>query len=636
MVVHRVHHVAAGVRAIVLALVVGIVAWAATAAPAAASTRTSVSLVRITEGELPSELVVAASPGVANGIRVSQLSGVLVVTDTGAEIAAGDGCSVVPGFPHQARCIALPVVSASIETLDLADVITYSPSIPSVIVAGEGDDTVTGGPAVDVVDGGPGRDTVDGRGGADRLRGADGDDVLRGSDGADFLNGGLGIDSLSGGGGADTLAGDAGPDRLFGGDDDDTLDGGDGEDSLDPGRGNDRVVGGSGTLDTVSYATRTNPVTIVLGGSSGELGEADSVSIDVENATGGSAADSITGSSLRNILNGAGGDDTLLGSFGADRLFGGAGRDVLDGSADDDFLDGGDGADVFNGGSGVDTASYANRSAGVVVSIGDTNQDGEVGEGDDVRTGIERVVGGAGPDRLTGDFANNSLVGGGSNDVLTGAQGNDFLEGDAGTDVYSGGAGIDTVTYVDHVTPVVADIDNVADDGSAGENERIPLDVENLIGGIADDVLVGNGGTNQLHGLSGNDVLDGKGGPDLFFGDTGIDTVSYASRTAPISVTIGNGLADDGEAGEGDNVLGDVENAIAGSGNDTVSGNEAPNRFEGGRGDDTLRGNGGADELLGGDGFDLLDGGAPTVAPGDRCVAGPGGAVFVNCEDTSL
>jgi Ca2+-binding RTX toxin-like protein len=55
-----------------------------------------------------------------------------------------------------------------------------------------------------------------------------------------------------------------------------------------------------------------------------------------------------------------------------------------------------------------------------------------------------------------------------------------------------------------------------------------------------------------------------------------------------------------------------------------------------GRGDDTLSGNGGADELLGREGFDLLDGGEPTVAPGHRCVGGAGGAVFVNCEDTSL
>jgi Ca2+-binding RTX toxin-like protein len=634
MVVDRFHHVAAGLRVIVLALVVGIVAWVATAATAAASTRTSVSIVRI--DEFSRELVVAASPGVANGISVSLLSGSLLVTDSGAEVAAGDGCSLVAGNPHQARCLALQVESASVETLDLPDVVRYSASIPSVIDAGEGDGTVTGGPAADVVVGGPGRDTVDGSAGTDRLRGEDGDDVLRGSDGADLLNGGPGIDSLTGGAAADALAGDAGPDRLFGGDGADTLDGGEGEDTLDPGLGNDRVVGGSGTLDTVSYATRTNPVTIVLGGSSGELGETDSVSIDVENATGGSAADSITGNSLGNILNGAGGDDTLLGSFGADRLFGGAGADVLDGSEDNDVLDGGSGADVFNGGSGFDTESYANRSAAVVVSIGDTNPDGEAGEGDDVRAGIERVVGGAGPDRLVGNVANNSLVGGGSNDVLIGGQGGDVLEGDVGTDVYSGGAGIDTVTYVDHVTPVVADIDNVADDGSAGENERIPLDVENLIGGFADDVLVGNGGANQLHGLNGNDVLDGKGGPDLFLGGLGIDTVTYASRTAPISVTIGNGLADDGEAGEGDNVLGDVENAIAGAGTDTVTGNESPNRLEGGAGNDTLRGNGGADELFGGDGFDLLDGGDPTVAPGDRCIAGAGGAAFVNCEDTSL
>ncbi len=165
MVVHRVHRVAAGVWAIVLALAVGIVAWAAAAAPAAVSTRTSVSSVPI--DEFSRELVVAASPGVANGISVSLLSGFLTVTDSGAEITAGDGCSVVATNPHQARCRAFQVESASIEALDLADVIRYSPSIPSFIGAGEGDDSVTGGPAVDVVDGGPGRDTVDGRGGAE-------------------------------------------------------------------------------------------------------------------------------------------------------------------------------------------------------------------------------------------------------------------------------------------------------------------------------------------------------------------------------------------------------------------------------------------------------------------------------------
>jgi serralysin len=47
-----------------------------------------------------------------------------------------------------------------------------------------------------------------------------------------------------------------------------------------------------------------------------------------------------------------------------------------------------------------------------------------------------------------------------------------------------------------------------------------------------------------------------------------------------------------------------VENAIGGSGNDTIIGNQAANRLFGGRGNDTLHGNGGSDMLFGSEGFD--------------------------------
>jgi hypothetical protein len=59
-------------------------------------------------------------------------------------------------------------------------------------------------------------------------------------------------------------------------------------------------------------------------------------------------------------------------------------------------------------------------------------------------------------------------------------------------------------------------------------------------------------------GPGGNDVLDG--GP-------GRDDTSY-SRTAPVTITL-DGVANDGEAGEADNVQ--VEDVFTGDGNDTIT-----------------------------------------------------------------
>ena len=53
-----------------------------------------------------------------------------------------------------------------------------------------------------------------------------------------------------------------------------------------------------------------------------------------------------------------------------------------------------------------------------------------------------------------------------------------------------------------------------------------------------------------------------------------------------------------------------VENARSGSGNDTLTGNEAPNQLSSGSGNDRLVGNGGNDVLIGGAGIDTLTGGA--------------------------
>ena len=91
--------------------------------------------------------------------------------------------------------------------------------------------------------------------------------------------------------------------------------------------------------------------------------------------------------------------------------------------------------------------------------------------------------------------------------------------------------------------------------------------VGTLSGGAGNDTLIGGGGGDSLNGGPGNDSIMGNGGDDTIDGGTGSDfmsggdgndTVTYASRTNGVYVGIGT-LADDGEAGEKDNVQLDVE-----------------------------------------------------------------------------
>ncbi|WP_100120892.1 calcium-binding protein [Snodgrassella communis] len=82
------------------------------------------------------------------------------------------------------------------------DDITLS-SGKAIILAGAGDDRLSGGARDDILDGGEGNDHLYGRGGNDILIGGAGDDSIWSKDGDDIITGGLGNDYLYGGGGND-------------------------------------------------------------------------------------------------------------------------------------------------------------------------------------------------------------------------------------------------------------------------------------------------------------------------------------------------------------------------------------------------------------------------------------------------
>jgi Ca2+-binding RTX toxin-like protein len=66
-------------------------------------------------------------------------------------------------------------------------------------------------------------------------------------------------------------------------------------------------------------------------------------------------------------------------------------------------------------------------------------------------------------------------------------------------------------------------------------------------------------------------------------------------------------LANDGAAGEGDNVWADVENVRGGAAGDTLIGDDGANALVGKGGSDQLTGSGGADTLISGGDFGTAD-----------------------------
>jgi RTX calcium-binding nonapeptide repeat (4 copies) len=202
------------------------------------------------------------------------------------------------------------------------------------------------------------------------------------------------------------------------------------------------------------------------------------------------------------------------------------------------------------------------------------------------------VAGGA--DRVSIDAAISTpatIAGGGGTDVLRGGSGNDRLEGGPGADDLDGAAGNDAE-----------------------------------LGGDGDDTFAQGGSPNGADGIEG-----GGGG----------DQLVYGKRGAGVAVIL-DGAANDGEAGEGDNVGPDVESVSGGSGSDTIVGSAGQNRLEGGAGNDSVDGRAGADILTGGRGADSIgsrDLSADRVdcgADSDRVRGNPGDRVARDCEVVGL
>lgn len=338
-------------------------------------------------------------------------------------------------------------------------------------------------------------------------------------------------------------------------------------------------------------------------------------------------------------LEGRGGNDTLRGGMGINYLTGGAGDDLIHAGPGFDVVIEARDANftVTNGGlaltlvpSGSETDTF-NTSNGTIERVELTGDSSNNTLNAAAFSGTALLRGGAGNDTLIGTVNDDTLIGDGGNDVLQGGSGDDVyvFKADAAlgadTIVESPGGGIDTLDFT--LTISVGVTVNLGDSSvlaftptqviNGNLTLTLPADVlENILGGQADDVLIGNVLGNLLIGGAGHDQLTGGLGNDVLDGSAGLHPITaqpYQDRiveTRDDDIFLTNtSLA----FGGGDNdILISIEAATltGGVGDNTINAVafSGPVFLAGEAGDDVLIGGSAGDVLIGGAGNDLLAG----------------------------
>lgn len=240
-------------------------------------------------------------------------------------------------------------------------------------------------------------------------------------------------------------------------------------------------AGGKDTFDFSGYSNNqkidlTTGAFSDVGGLVGNV--AIAANVVIENATGGSGADTIIGNGVANVIYGGSGADCISGGDGNDFLRGEDGNDLIYGGAGFDDIHGNLGADTEYGGDGNDWV------------VGGQNNDVLYGQ-----AGNDIVYGNLGDDVVDGDVGDDYLRGGQGNDQLFGVAGNDWLSGDRGDDTITGGAGADTFHVI-----AECGIDRVTDFNSA-EGDRVKFEVAGTpytLSYSGSNTIIDLGGGNQM------------------------------------------------------------------------------------------------------------------------------------------
>ena len=420
----------------------------------------------------------------------------------------------------------------------------------------DGDDTIAGGDGRDRISGGTGNDTISGNEGSDLIEGDEGDDVIDGGNGDDFVIGGEGSDhaaggtgndvfiatsrdgndQYSGGAGLDTynIAGtsqaaiidlangtassaDIGNDQIaeieivVSGGGDDIITGDDEANEIAAGAGDDTVAGSGG--DDVFIARIDDGDDIYTGGTGRDTYDLSATTTDafIDLASGTATSDDIGDDRIAEIeiVVSGGGDDVITGDDEANEIAAGAGDDTVAGSGGDDVfiarID--DGDDIYTGGTGRDTYDLSATTTDAFIDLASgTATSADIG--DDRIAEIEIVVSGGGDDIITGDDEANEITAGAGADTVAGSGGDDVFIAriDDGDDIYTGGTGRDTYDLSATSADAIIDLASGTATSTDIGNDRI-AEIESVICGDGDDIVIANDEANMFVGGAGNDTF---------------------------------------------------------------------------------------------------------------------------------
>ncbi|MBI1324876.1 hypothetical protein GC170_17055 [bacterium] len=375
----------------------------------------------------------------------------------------------------------------------------------------------------------------------------------------------------------------------------------------------------------------------LTGGVSGNLLDASAFPGNVS-IYGGAGNDILRGGPGSDFLEGGTGDDALTGNGGDDvyRFALAAGLDLGQDTLAETFAGGRDRLDFRNSAAAISidlavtgpqtVADFAGAKLVVSLSAGDTFEDVEGGNGDDI------IYGNAAGNALSGRGGNDTIDGRAGADTVHGDAGDDTLTGGLGTDVIAGGTNFDTIveerdadmTLTDPTLIIGAESDTISEIEKAvltgGDGANV-IDASGFSGPV---VLDGRGGNDILKGGTNSDTFTGGSGDDLLIGGFGGDTYAFDADSSLGTDTViegfggGSDLLDFSQTDHAIFVnLGDdnlqavnsnlklilpssihVENVTGGSGRDTILGNSNNNVIDGGPGVDTVLGLGGFDVFV--------------------------------------
>jgi len=484
-------------------------------------------------------------------------------------------------------------------------------------------------------------------------------DYIFDNDDGNTLNGTAGQDIIFGNGGNDTINGGDENDLLDGGEGNDTVNGGAGDDTIDFRMGDESdTINGGADFDTVRIRGTSNNDTLNVRFSGGVLNSIPGLTVaqieafeahldDGEDTLSYDPPGALITTAGISVDLAAGTATGFAAISGVEHVVGGSGNDTFAGDENNN---------TFTGGNGSDTYSLAGTLEGAIITTGSATS---AEAGTDTLIGIENYVGSQGDDTIVVNGGSNLVDGQGGNDTIDAGGGNDTVLGGAGNDhiLYAFGGGADTMDGGD-------DDDTLTITGTAGSNtlnvlflngslvsvagglvsniEHVDLDllagndtlnyglslsgvtvdlttgtasgfdsiagVENVTGGLADDVITGGAGANSLNGSTGNDrfVAVIGDGNDSINGGIGTDTYDLSGTTAGATITTTNATS----AQIGNDTLNAIENIIGSQGNDNINVNGGANTIDGQGGNDTINAGGGVDIIIGGAGNDTITGGA--------------------------